>query len=63
MGIGPEGGRYGRVQKKTTFMINKIVYITHFENNAKTNFLKTENGWWRKETKIIGIALQIRCQF
>ena len=63
MGIGPDGGRCRQVQKKTTIVINKIFYIILFENNIKTNFLKSQNGWWRKETKMIDAELQRRCLF
>jgi len=63
MGIGPEGGLCRQVREKTTIVINKFLYIIHVENNITKNFLKSQNGWWRKETKMIGTELQISCQF
>jgi hypothetical protein len=52
--------KYGRKQR---LWYKKKFYIIQFENNLKTNFLKSQDGWWRKETKIIDAELQRRCLF
>ena len=38
-------------KEENNIVINKALYIIHFPDNIKTDFMTSKNGWWRKKNE------------